>query len=192
MTGSVRSMGKIRRVSVFGSGTVREGSPVYRQAVKLGLALARAGFSVYHGGYGGVMEAVAKGCRAAGGTNTGITVEARKMPGFKSYPGRALTRVNQWADAEIRMPSWEGRLLKLIETGEAYVFLDGATGTLNELFLVWEMANRKLHTKPVLLLGKRLQKLVKFLKKDPALRIPESFYLVSSVDQTIKLFGAGR
>jgi predicted Rossmann-fold nucleotide-binding protein len=80
----------------------------------------------------------------------------------------------------------------LIETGEAYVFLDGATGTLNELFLVWEMANRKLHTKPVLLLGKRLQKLVKFLKKDPALKIPESFYLVSSVDQTIKLLGAGR
>ncbi len=95
-------------------------------------------------------------------------------------------------DAEIAMPSWERRLLKLIKMSDAYVFLDGATGTLTELLFVWEMANKKLHAKPVILLGKRLRNLVKFLKKDPSLKIPENFYLASTLSEALKILTGHR
>jgi len=166
--------GRPKRIAVLGSGAVKEKSPTYQQALKLGSALAKAGFNICHGGYGGVMEAVAKGCHQADGYNTGITI------------GKALSKVNPYADVEIRMPSWQGRLLKLIEISDAYIFCDGATGTLNELFFVWEMANRKLHQKPIIVLGKRLQQIVRFFKREPSVKIPPCFYLASSISQAIK------
>lgn len=170
-----KSLPKIRRVAVLGSGTVKEKTPVYQQAMKLGAALAGEGFTIYHGGYGGVMEAVARGCRSAGGCNVAVTIK------------KSLNRANAWSDTEIKMPSWRERLFKLIETGEAYVFLDGATGTLNELFFVWEMANKRLLDRPILILGKQLRALVKFLKKDPSLKIPKNFHVVFSIGQAIRL-----
>lgn len=166
-----------KRIAVLGSGTARPESLLYKQALQLGRDLAQAGFSLCHGGYGGVMEAVAKGCRSVNGRNTGIII---KRSGSRA-------RVNPWADAEIAMPSWKDRLLKLIDMGDAYIFLDGATGTLNELFFVWEMANKKLMDKPIILLGKRLRSLVKFLKKDPSLKIPDGFHMTSTISQTIQL-----
>ena len=166
---------KIRRVTVLGSGTVKEKSPIYQQALKLGKALAEADLTVYHGGYGGVMEAVARGCKNAGGRNVGVTI------------GKSLSHANKWADAEIKKPSWQTRLFELIEMGDAYVFLDGATGTLNELFFVWEMTNKKLLNKPIILLGKQLHRLVAFLKKDPSLKIPAHFYLAQSIPAAVKL-----
>jgi uncharacterized protein (TIGR00725 family) len=134
----------IRRIAVLGSGQVLEKDFVYRQAVKLGQALARKGLTVCHGGYGGVMEAVAKGCRLAGGCNTGVTIRG------------ASKKRNVWVDTEIKTPCWQSRLFKLIEMGDAYVFLDGATGTLAELFVIIEMTNRGLLAKPIIILGKRL------------------------------------
>ena len=183
-------MRKSKRVAVLGSGTVKSGSPLYRQAVMLGRELAQAGFSICHGGYGGVMEAVARGCHEAGGHNTSVTMlkgvngVSHRFPETVTDP---VSFLNPWADAEIAMPSWKDRLLKLIDLGDAYIFLDGATGTLNELFFVWEMANKKLMAKPIIILGKRLRALVEFLKKDPSLKIPSNFYLAFTIPQAIKI-----
>jgi uncharacterized protein (TIGR00730 family) len=166
---------RICRISVLGSGKVCEKNPVYQQAVRLGQALAQEGFSVCHGGYGGVMEAVAKGCRLSGGQNTGITIRG------------ASKKINPQSDTEIRMPSWKKRLFKLIEMGDAYVFLDGAIGTLAELFVVLEMTNRGLLSKPIIILGKRLHKLMRFLKKDISVKIPQNSYLTPSIAQAVKI-----
>ncbi|OQA53127.1 MAG: LOG family protein ORF6 in fasciation locus [Candidatus Omnitrophica bacterium ADurb.Bin292] len=191
-TGVSPIMTKMEKICVLGSGTVRMNSPVYRQAEELGRALARAGFSVYHGGYGGVMEAVAKGCREAGGHNSGVTIAGKRRPSNAKRHGNSLfvashiPRKNPYTSAEIKVPSWEKRLLKLIEMGDAYVFLDGATGTMNELFFVWEMANRGLHAKPILLLGKELHQLVKFLKKNGMVKIPENFHRVATIQRVVK------
>ncbi len=171
-----RCKGSIRRVSVLGSGKVRENDPVYQQAVKLGAALAGEGLTVYHGGYRGVMEAVAKGCRSAGGRNVAVTIQG------------SSSRANAFSDAEIKMPSWKDRLFKLIEKGEAYIFLEGATGTLNELFVVLEMTNRGLLRKPVIILGKKLRDLLRSLKKDPHFDLPRECCSASAISQAIKLF----
>ena len=54
-------------VAVFGSSELRETDRAYQLAYRTGQALARAGFSVVTGGYGGVMEAASRGARDAGG-----------------------------------------------------------------------------------------------------------------------------
>jgi uncharacterized protein (TIGR00725 family) len=173
---SKRLKKNIRSVSVLGSGKVGEDHPVYRQAVKLGQALAREGFTVFHGGFRGVMEAVAKGSRKSQGRNVGVTIR------------RAFKKANPHVDAEIKMPCWKTRLFKLIEIGDAYIFLDGATGTLTELFVVLEMTNRGLLKKPIIILGKKLTVLLRSLKRDPHFDLPTTLRFASTISQAVRLF----
>ena len=136
------------------------------------------------------MEAVAKGCRLAGGHNIGITIQKkfRTTPGVKKlFKHPVLNRVNPWTDTEIKMPCWQSRLFKLIEIGDAYIFLDGATGTLAELFVVIEMTKRGLLRKPVIILGKKLNSLLYMLKKSPHFDLPRTLHFVTSIPQVIKI-----
>ena len=63
--------GKI--ITVFGSSRPRAGEADYEEARLLGRALARRGFAVCSGGYGGVMEAVSRGAKEAGGRTLAMT-----------------------------------------------------------------------------------------------------------------------
>ncbi len=120
-----------RIVTVFGSGKIPDGGEEYRFAYELGACLARAGFAVANGGYGGTMLACSKGAAENGGKVTGVTCDAFGRGGANEYVGE-----------EIRTPDLRDRLGKLVELGEAYVVLPGGTGTLLELAWVWESANK--------------------------------------------------
>ncbi|MGH9805010.1 MAG: LOG family protein [Candidatus Acidiferrales bacterium] len=136
-------------ITVFGSSRPAPGSEAYETARRLGAGLARAGFAVATGGYGGTMEAVSRGAREArlpdgqaGGHVIGVTAEA------------FATSANEWVEEEIRVKTWQERLFKLIELGAGYVALPGGTGTLVELAVVWEWINKGfLAEKPVVILG---------------------------------------
>lgn len=133
---------KSRIVTVFGSSKSRESDRAYAEARLLGAELAARGFSVCTGGYGGIMEAVSRGAKEAGGHTLGVTAEF-----FQS-------RANRWIDQEIRVPTWEDRLFELIRRGDAYVACEGGTGTLAELAVVWEMFNKRmLPIRPFVALG---------------------------------------
>ena len=136
-------MGKEFIVTVFGSSRPREGDADYEEARILGQALAKHGFSVCSGGYGGVMEAVSRGAKEAGGKTTGVTAEF-----FKA------AKLNPWIDVEVRMKTWEERLFELIRRADAFVACKGGTGTLVELAVVWEMLNKSvMAAKPFAVLG---------------------------------------
>ena len=64
-------MGKEIIVTVFGSSRPRAGDADYEEARTLGRALAKHGFSVCSGGYGGVMEAASRGAKEGGGKTLG-------------------------------------------------------------------------------------------------------------------------
>jgi uncharacterized protein (TIGR00730 family) len=129
-------------VTVFGSSRPREGDLHYAQARALGAALAAKGLVVCSGGYGGVMEAVSRGAKEAGGSTLAITAQF-----FKS-------RANRWVDEEIRVKTWQARLFELIKRGRGYVTCPGGTGTLVELAVVWEMLNKgAMSKKPLVVLG---------------------------------------
>lgn len=130
-------------VSVFGSSHPREGDADYAFAYDLGALLARQGYTVCNGGYGGVMEASARGAKSAGGTTIGVT--------FRASGGRAA---NPWIDEVIEMETLMERLHKLISLGDAYAVLRGGTGTMLELAAVWEFLNKRMMPpKPVVALG---------------------------------------
>jgi uncharacterized protein (TIGR00730 family) len=135
-------MSAAKIVTVFGSSRPCEGDPHYTQAHCLGAALAARGFTVSSGGYGGVMEAVSRGAKEAGGRTLGITAQF-----FKS-------RANRWIDEEVRMNSWRDRLFALIDRAHGFVACPGGTGTLVELAVVWEMLNKRaMAGKPLVVLG---------------------------------------
>jgi len=182
---SQKGRSRIRRVSVLGSGKIRAKDPAYRQAVQLGAALAAEGMTVFHGGFRGVMEAVARGAKQAKGHNVAVTIRRKGDSPSKVVKG-TVPLANPWADAEIKMPSWQERLFRLIEVADAYIFLDGATGTLTELFVAIEMTNRGLLQKPIIIFGKKLRLLLRSLSKDPHFDIPEQLVFATSIPQTLK------
>jgi uncharacterized protein (TIGR00730 family) len=131
-----------RIVTVFGSSRPRENDAEYEQARELGRILAASGFAVCSGGYGGVMAAVSRGAKEAGGKTYGVTAE------FFS------ARANSWIDVEVRVPTWQERLFELIRMGHGFVACKGGTGTLVELAVAWEMLNKSVMTgKPLTVLG---------------------------------------
>ena len=130
-------------VTVFGSSRPREGEADYEEARVLGRALAKHGFAVCSGGYGGVMEAVSRGAKEAGGTTYGVTAEFF-----------TAAKLNSWVDTEVRMKTWEERLFELIRLADGFVACKGGTGTLVELAVVWEMLNKSvMNGKPFAVLG---------------------------------------
>ena len=135
-------MNEERIVTVFGSSRPRESDAEYEEARELGRMLAANGFSVCSGGYGGVMAAVSRGAKEAGGKTYGVTAE------FFS------AAVNSWIDVEVRVATWQERLFELIRVGHGFVVCRGGTGTLVELAVVWEMLNKSVMTgKPLTVLG---------------------------------------
>jgi uncharacterized protein (TIGR00725 family) len=133
---------RIRTITVFGSSRPRESDNEYATARQLGAELAKKGFSVCTGGYGGVMEAVSRGAHDEGGRTIGVTARF-----FKAA-------ANEWLNKEIGLKTWQDRLFELIDRGDGYVLCAGGTGTLVELAVVWEMINKRvMPPKPMVVLG---------------------------------------
>jgi len=131
-------------ITIFGSGRVRPGDSAYKVAEQTGELLARAGFAIANGGYGGTMQAAAKGARRAGGEVIGVTCSAF-----------VKGRVNKYVTREIVAESLQQRLDTLVKLGAGYVILPGGTGTLLELAAVWELKNKSFlnSEKPVIIIG---------------------------------------
>jgi hypothetical protein len=142
-------------ITVFGSARPEEGDSQFTEAYSLGKSLAAAGFILCNGGYGGTMEAAARGARECNGHTIGVTVD-----NF----GR---QANRYIEKEIREPTLLDRLQRLVSLGDAYVVLRGGTGTLLELALVWELINKGLMTpKPFILLGEFWNDLVRTMERE--------------------------
>jgi len=147
-------MKQTKVVTVFGSSRPRPGDAHYIEAQTLGAALASAGFAVCSGGYGGVMEAVSRGARDAGGHTLAVTANF-----FRA-------RANQWIDEEIRVDTWQDRLFALIDRAHGFVVCPGGTGTLVELAVVWEMLNKgAMKGKPLVALGEFWQPVIERVRE---------------------------
>ncbi len=90
-------------------------------AHEVGRELALRGAVVVCGGLRGVMEAVCKGAKSAGGTTIGI------------LPGNELTAANSYIDYPIMTGMGYARNVIVVKTGRAAIAVDGAYGTLSEI-----------------------------------------------------------
>jgi uncharacterized protein (TIGR00730 family) len=146
-----------RAITIFGGSRVQPGSSEYVAAQRLGAELASHGFSVVTGGYNGIMEAVSRGAKEAGGRVIGVTVEviaSRLAP-------------NEYLDQEIQTAALLERIDKLIELGSGYVVLPGGSGTFVELGAVWNLAFLgALHGKPIVVVGRGWERVIRTMLEE--------------------------
>ncbi len=146
-----------KTITVFGSSLPKEGDEEFETAYQLGKLLAEQGFIVCSGGYRGIMHAVSKGSAEAGGEAIGITVDL-----WGAKPSEYLTK-------EIRCKTLFERISKLVETGDGFVILQGGTGTLLELAVVWELLNKNLlRRKPIACHSQMWKEIVAIMEKQIA------------------------
>ncbi len=137
-------------VVVFGGQRVAPGSPLYKDAYRLGALLARAGYIVASGGYQGTMEAVSRGAAEAGGRVVGYTCDI-------------FTAVspNPWITEERRTPTLTARIERMAQEGDAFIALHGGIGTLAEITVVWNLLLlNSLGPKPFLLVGAKWEPVI--------------------------------
>jgi uncharacterized protein (TIGR00725 family) len=90
-------------------------------AEEVGRELAKKGATVACGGLTGVMAAVCRGAKEAGGTTIGI------------LPGGDPKAANPWVDIPICTGIGYARNVAVVLTGRAVIAVDGAYGTLSEI-----------------------------------------------------------
>ena len=143
-----------KTVTVFGSSKPLPGEAEYEAAYQLGKILGKNKINVCSGGYQGIMDAVSKGAAESGVISIGVTVDI-----FNAVPSRYLSE-------EIECHTLFERINKLISIGDAYIVLDGGTGTLVELSIVWEYFNKNLNPlKPFACVGKMWNDITSVMEK---------------------------
>ena len=105
------------------AGASRPGPALVEQGERLGRRLADGGAVVVCGGGPGVMEAVCRGARSAGGTTVGL------LPGLDRAEG------NRYLTVSLSTGLGQGRNLLLVRSSDALVAVGGGFGTLSEIAL---------------------------------------------------------
>ena len=108
-------------ISVIGGENSLE--DVLHLAEEIGRELGKRGVTVCCGGGGGVMEAVCRGARSAGGHTIGI------MPGRDA----SQSPPNPWVEFPVFTGIGYARNSSVVLTGEAVIAVDGSYGTLSEI-----------------------------------------------------------
>ena len=120
-------------ISVIGAGQASEDEAA--AAEEIGRLLAEAGAVLICGGLGGVMDAAARGCEAAGGTSVGI------------IPGDDRTVGSSHLTVRIATGLGEARNAIVARAADAVIAVGGEFCTLSEIALALKMG------KPVVGLG---------------------------------------
>jgi uncharacterized protein (TIGR00725 family) len=120
-------------ISVIGAGQASDDEMAAGE--EIGRRLAEAGAVLVCGGLGGVMDAAARGCEAAGGTSVGI------------LPGEDGTHASAYLTVRIATGLGEARNAIVARAADAVIAVGGEFGTLSEIALALKMG------KPVVGLG---------------------------------------
>lgn len=140
-------------VAVFGGASARPGDQAYEDALRLGSLLGAQGHAVMTGGYIGIMEAVSRGAKEAGGHVIGAT--CAEIENYRT--GKA----NQWVEEEWKYTTLRDRMYALIDRCEAAVVMPGGVGTMAEMLVMWnELIINGSTSRPLILVGNCWQKVI--------------------------------
>jgi uncharacterized protein (TIGR00725 family) len=148
-------------IAVFGSAVSDKDSIEYADAVRIGRIIGTEGYNLLCGGYGGVMEAICKGCHETAGRCRGIGLYHFTKP------------PNQYINGFITVPTLGERLNYFISHSDIFLALAGGIGTVTEVMFVWDLLKSgQITEKLVLLYGPGWENFLKSLREgfiiDPA------------------------
>ncbi len=132
-------------VSVYGSARTKPDHKYYKMGVELAKLLVEKGYGVITGGGPGIMEAANKGAQAAGGKSVGLNID---LPHEQSH--------NPYIDQDklLNHRYFFVRKVMFVKYGQAFVFLPGGFGTLDELFeCLTLIQTKKIERVPIVLIG---------------------------------------
>jgi uncharacterized protein (TIGR00730 family) len=131
-------------VTVFGSARFTPDHPYYGLGRELGERLARVGFAVMTGGGPGIMEAVNRGAKEAGGRSIGCNIELPQEQ-----------KPNEYLDHWITFRHFFVRKVMLVKYSYAFIALPGGFGTLDETFEITTLVQTgKVKEYPIVLMGR--------------------------------------
>jgi uncharacterized protein (TIGR00725 family) len=136
-------------------GGVSPESPQERElAYRCGKALGRLGYTLFHGGYNGLMEDAARGAFEEGVEVFAITLAGKEEWGeFNPYVTRSLF-----------LSDMGQRLNAFFSSADVVVAMAGGIGTLHEITAaIWYASN--VRPIPIILLGERAERLLTKLKE---------------------------
>jgi uncharacterized protein (TIGR00730 family) len=129
-------------VAVFGANRAPRGEPLCALAEETGREIAQAGWTLLNGGYGGTMEATARGARERGGQVIGVPVAIYS------------SQVNPFVSESVKTQDLWERIRLMLDRSDAFIALEGSTGTLAEVGMAWEfIAKKLLPPKPLIFIG---------------------------------------
>lgn len=132
-------------VSIFGSARVLPDHPYYKIAQEVAEKIAKKGFAVITGGGPGVMEAANKGAQMAKGRSCGINVNLPFEEDSNPYIDRKY---------RLNFHYFFVRKVMFVRYAQAFVFLPGGFGTLDELFEALNLIQTKrIRPFPIFLIG---------------------------------------
>lgn len=147
-------------VSIFGSARTLPGQPSYELATVVAQKISNKGFGIITGGGLGIMEAANKGAQEGKGASCGISI---------NLPYEEQT--NQYIDSKYHLSYryFFVRKVMFIRYAQAFVFLPGGFGTLDELFEALTLIQtKKIRKFPIFLLGTEYwQGMIDWLKAFP-------------------------
>ncbi|HEU4935594.1 MAG TPA: TIGR00730 family Rossman fold protein [Vicinamibacterales bacterium] len=130
-------------VTVFGSARFGRDDSYYALGRRLGQRLADIGFTVMTGGGPGLMEAVNRGAREAGGRSVGCNIVLRQEQQPNAY-------LDRWVTCRYFFV----RKVLLFKYSYAFIALPGGVGTIDELFEAFTLIqNGKIRQFPMILMG---------------------------------------
>ncbi|MDO8594422.1 MAG: TIGR00730 family Rossman fold protein [bacterium] len=134
-----------KSVSFFGSARFTPDNPHSKQAEHLaGRIVKEIGYAVTTGGNAGIMEAANKGAFEAGGESIGLNIRLQQEK-----------HGNSFTTASLDFSYFFSRKTMLSYAAEAYIFMPGGFGTLDELFeIITLVQTRKIRRIPIFLVGK--------------------------------------
>jgi uncharacterized protein (TIGR00730 family) len=156
-------------IAVLGSARLTENDEWWAQAYKLGALLAKEGYVIVTGGYGGLMAAASRGAHEAGGRAIGLPMQ--------HWTGIAP---NPW-NADLRWSSDYGTRLNYILHCDAVIALPGGVGTLSEMAIAWSTSQTERRALPLVLLGDCWLQVIKAVREN---------LVVSDVDLNLLRFAA--
>lgn len=133
-----------RSVTIFGSTKSVPGDKNYEKAVRIaGRIVKELRYSVITGGGPGAMEAGNRGAYEAGGNSLGLTIE---------LPKGQMT--NRYLTDTVNFHYFFSRKVCMAYSAQAFIFMPGGFGTLNELMEILNLVQTaKIRKVPLILVG---------------------------------------
>ncbi|MES2621760.1 MAG: TIGR00730 family Rossman fold protein [Bacteroidota bacterium] len=132
-------------VSIFGSARTKPDNPYYKLTEKVAGLLSKEGYGIITGGGPGIMEAGNKGTKKAKGKSVGLHIELEHEQDWNEFID---------TDKLLMFKYFFVRKVMFIRYAQAFIFMPGGFGTMDEMFeVVTLVQTKKIDQVPLIFIG---------------------------------------